>query len=63
MSLCRVYHWADGKKYVGEWLENMMHGQGEMLWPDGMTYKGEYVNDKKHGQGVFRWSKPFQLQS
>ena len=33
---------ANGKKYEGEYKNNMMEGYGEFFWPDGQYYKGNY---------------------
>ena len=44
---------ASGDKYVGEWKENMMHGQGTYTMPDGTKYVGEWKDGKFHGQGTY----------
>jgi hypothetical protein len=41
--------------FVGQWLNNKMHGEGVFTWPDGRTYRGGYKNDKKNGYGIFTW--------
>jgi hypothetical protein len=35
-----VYEWADGRKYVGDWLDNNMHGKGVYTYKDGRKYDG-----------------------
>jgi hypothetical protein len=62
-NLKGVYEWADGRKYVGDWLDNNMHGKGVYTWKDGRKYDGkcllkvgEYLNDKKHGFGIYHWA-------
>lgn len=35
-----TYIWADGRKYVGQWFNNKMHGQGTFSWADGKQYTG-----------------------
>lgn len=42
-----TFLWPDGRFYVGEWKDNMMHGYGTYIWPDGRKYEGEYLKDKK----------------
>ncbi len=37
--------WPDGKKYVGEFKNDTMDGQGTMTWPDGSIEKGLWKND------------------
>ena len=39
--------WNDGRKYVGTWKDNMMHGQGVFSWEDGRIYEGAYIKDSK----------------
>jgi hypothetical protein len=34
------YMWADGRTYIGGWLDNSMHGKGEYSWTDGRKYEG-----------------------
>jgi len=50
--------WADGRAYVGQFLQGKFHGQGRMVWntPKGLlVYEGQYVEDAKHGKGRFEW--------
>lgn len=32
--------WPDGRKYVGNYVEDKKHGFGEFEWPDGRRYRG-----------------------
>ena len=41
--------WSDEKLYIGEWLNNKMHGFGDLTWPDGKQFIGEFQEDKRHG--------------
>ena len=50
-----THTYDDGGKYVGEWQNNNMHGQGIYMWADGRKYEGEYLNDKKHGFGIYTY--------
>ena len=48
-----TYTYANGDKYVGEYLDNFIrHGQGTFTWAYGTQYVGEWQNDKRHGQGT-----------
>jgi hypothetical protein len=29
------YTWPDGKTYIGQWKDTMMHGKGVYTFPDG----------------------------
>ena len=41
-----TFTWSDGRKYVGEYVEDKKRGYGEFIWPDGRCYRGEWVNGK-----------------
>ena len=47
-------NFSDGHKYVGEWKNGKIHGQGSFTYADGANYVGEWKNDKRHGQGTFK---------
>tara|TARA_B100000214_G_C23804994_1_gene552182 strand:+ start:120 stop:746 length:627 start_codon:yes stop_codon:yes gene_type:complete len=47
--------WA-GDKYVGEWKDNIIHGQGVYTWVEGDIYDGEWKDAKQHGQGTQIWA-------
>ena len=47
---------ADGSKYVGEWLDNMRHGRGRYVFSDGGEYDGEWRNGKHHGHGTLTFA-------
>ena len=47
--------YEDGRRYEGEWQNNMRHGKGTLTWPDGARYEGEWQNDKAHGKGKISW--------
>ena len=32
-----MYEWIDKRKYIGEWKNNKMDGNGEFFWP-GISY-------------------------
>ena len=51
-----IVEYSSGNKFVGEWKDNLKHGQGTMTWTDGSKYVGEYKGDKRHGQGTFTYS-------
>ena len=42
-----------GEKYVGEWNDGNMHGQGTFTFSNGDIYVGELKDNKMHGQGTF----------
>lgn len=36
-----VLYIADGSVYLGQWEENIYHGEGIYIYPDGERYEGE----------------------
>ena len=55
-----TYTWADGTKYVGEWKDGEMHGQGTYTWGkgpnEGDKYVGEVKDGERHGQGTYTFA-------
>mmetsp|Transcript_52129 Transcript_52129/g.124164 ORF Transcript_52129/g.124164 Transcript_52129/m.124164 type:complete len:754 (-) Transcript_52129:86-2347(-) len=50
-----VQKFADGRRYSGQFFNDMSQGYGKMEWPDGSSYVGQYVRSRKHGEGRFSW--------
>lgn len=52
-----TYIWVSGHKkgdkYIGEFRNNKIHGQGIYNFASGNKYVGEYKNSKKHWKGTF----------
>jgi len=44
-----TYTFADGTKYVGEWVENKMHGDGVFTDKSGREWKGKFYNGSGPG--------------
>ena len=44
--------WA-GDKYVGDWQNDKLHGQGTYTFANGDKYVGEHKDNKAHGQGTY----------
>ena len=38
------YTWADGRKYIGDFVNDVKEGHGMHIWPDGKVYDGEWLN-------------------
>ena len=47
-----VYSWPDGRKYDGEYQDDMKHGLGTYTWPDGKKYVGGWFESKQHGEAT-----------
>lgn len=43
-------------RYVGDYFDNMRHGQGMMVYPDGSRYKGTFIEGQRSGLGLFLYS-------
>lgn len=37
---------ADGRKYKGQYQNNVKHGYGIFEWPNGKKYEGHWLNGK-----------------
>jgi len=47
---------SNGARYVGEWQDDLQHGEGEESWEGGKTrYIGQFFKGKKNGKGRFEW--------
>eukprot|EP00606_Chrysophyceae_sp_TOSAG23-5_P001114 GSChrysophyteH2.ASY1.ANO1.1766.1 assembled CDS len=45
---------TNGSRYTGQWLDDKMHGQGQMLQAEGAGYEGAFFNgDHWHGKGEY----------
>ena len=44
---------ANGEKYVGEFKNDMQHGQGTHTFASGSKYVGDWKDNKYNGQGTF----------
>lgn len=49
-----TFTWPDGRKYVGEYIEDRKEGFGIFTFKDGRIYEGEWLNGKQHGRGLFK---------
>ena len=41
-----TFFFANGSRYVGEWVDNQKHGDGLLSFEDGSVYQGPFVNDR-----------------
>jgi len=44
-----ILTWVGGKKYYGEFVDDMKEGYGVFDWGDGRIYKGNWKNGKQYG--------------
>ncbi len=47
-------YFADGKTYVGDWVDGTMSGEGVFTWPSGSRYEGQFKDDKINGKGTYQ---------
>ena len=43
--------WKDGRRYTGEFKNNIMHGKGSYFRPGEFRYEGEFINGVFNGYG------------
>ena len=36
-----MYHYLDGGRYEGEWVDDKIHGKGKSVYANGNVYDGE----------------------
>jgi hypothetical protein len=49
-----THTWKDGRKYQGEYLDDMKHGYGTYWWANSdKKYEGNWKDGKQHGLGKF----------
>ena len=48
--------YSDGRKYVGEWKDGNISGQGNYTYADGRNYVGEWKDNMPHGQGTMTYT-------
>lgn len=44
-----------GFKYEGEFVEDVVSGQGKFSYPSGACYEGAWQEGRYHGQGKYSW--------
>ena len=53
-----VFTWEDGRRYEGEYFNDLKHGKGKYSWPDGRVYDGSWVDGLMDGFGVYKSAGP-----
>jgi len=51
-----AYTWPSGDKYIEEYKDGKMHGEGTYTSSNGSKYVGEWKDHMKHGQGTLDFS-------
>ena len=44
---------ADKRLYVGDFKDDMKHGEGILHWPNGRKYEGTFSRNRMHGLGLW----------
>lgn len=50
-----TFVWANGNKYVGNWLKNKREGLGRMTYSNKDIFEGIFKDGRKHGNGIYRF--------
>ncbi len=48
-----VFTWPDGRKYIGNYIDDKKEGHGVFYWPDGRKYDGMWLDGKQDGIGTY----------
>lgn len=48
-----LFSWPDGRKYNGEYRDDLKEGYGEFEWADGRKFEGGWKSGKQYGEGVY----------
>ena len=49
-----IFVWNNGMKYLGNWKDGNMNGEGAIYDKDNkVIFEGNYLNNKKYGHGIF----------
>ena len=49
-------YYSNGAKYVGQWVNDIISGNGTFSWPHGDRYEGGFKDGKRYGYGTYYWS-------
>ena len=49
-----VFTWPDGRRYEGEYRNDLKDGYGTFKWRDGREYSGRWFHGRQHGEGIFK---------
>ena len=47
-----VFTWADGRKFEGNYYEDLKTGHGIFYWPNGQIYEGFWKDGLQEGVGI-----------
>lgn len=47
--------YINGRKYEGDWNNDVRHGRGFERHLNNNTYLGEFRDGKAHGHGLYKW--------
>lgn len=48
-----TFTWADGRKYEGDYKDDIKEGEGTFWWPNGKKYEGSWKGGKQDGNGIY----------
>lgn len=48
-----IYFPNTGERYIGQFSNDVFHGEGFRVWSDGSEYRGRWVNGEKSGNGEY----------
>ncbi|CAF1066575.1 unnamed protein product [Rotaria sp. Silwood1] len=48
--------YANGYKYIGDWVGDVATGEGIFMWTNDDQYEGQYQNGQRHGKGSYTYA-------
>ncbi len=51
------FTWNDGSRYVGDIVNGVLHGTGEIFFANGDYYKGDWLHGERTGKGEMLWKE------
>jgi len=52
----KTHTYSDGSQYIGEYKDNLQHGQGTYTYANGDKYVGGWKDNTRNGWGTFTYS-------
>jgi hypothetical protein len=51
-----IMFYFNGRRYEGDWQEDVRHGRGYEIHPNGNIYNGRFQEGKANGHGIYKWA-------
>lgn len=51
-----TYHYLDGSRYEGSWIDDRIEGKGTSYYANGNVFTGEFIDGRINGQGHLKYA-------